>query len=127
MKTFKILCAFIALSLSITTQAAFAKDKEFKFNFRGYVSEEINNQDDFALLKAAEYTLKKGYEYFVILETDRYDRTKKQRTTKFGTNSSKKPKLRTKLVIHCYDADPGVEGAYTANQIKQDIDAKYSE
>ena len=128
MKFFKILCALLALSFTFSTQLASAKDKEYRFNFSGYVSEEIDNQDDLALLKAAEYSLKKGYDYFIILKTDRYDKAKKnQGNARLGRKRSTRPRLRTTLEIHCYDADPDLENSHNAEQVKNDINQKYSD
>lgn len=56
---FSIITTTIILSLFLKP-ASFAKDREYKFSFNGYVSEEIANQDDYALMEAAKYTLKKS-------------------------------------------------------------------
>ncbi|MBT5073251.1 MAG: hypothetical protein HOH18_00035 [Kordiimonadaceae bacterium] len=105
-----------------------AKDKAYKFNFSGYVSEEITDQDDYALMKAAEYSLKKGYSYFVLNNTRRFDKSQEQaRTGRIGRRQSKKPRLRTELEIHCYDTEQNSEGAYSANSVMQDISQKYSD
>lgn len=122
------LASLIAICLaSLSFTAASAKDREFKFNFDGHVSEEIANQDDYALMEAAKYTLKKKYDYFVIKNARRYDRAKKQRGGgRFASNRPTKPRLKTELVIHCYDADPGGEGAQNAEAIIADLEQKYA-
>ena len=126
MKFFSILCAsIILLSSSMAGQDALAKDKSYKFNFRGYVSKQIDNQDDLALLKASEYSLKKGYDYFVIENIRRFDRAKQQRTVKFGRRTSTKPQLRTEMRIHCYDAIPDMENVHNANETVMKINQNY--
>ncbi|MDA7569629.1 hypothetical protein N8742_08020 [Emcibacteraceae bacterium] len=95
---FSIITTTIILSLFLKP-ASFAKDREYKFSFNGYVSEEIANQDDYALMEAAKYTLKKKYDYFVIKNARRYDRAKKTRSGgRFASNRPTKPRLKTELI-----------------------------
>lgn len=123
---FSIITTTIILSLFLKP-ASFAKDREYKFSFNGYVSEEIANQDDYALMEAAKYTLKKKYDYFVIKNARRYDRAKKTRSgVRFASNRPTKPRLKTELIIHCYDADPGSEGAHNADTTKAELEQKYA-
>lgn len=124
-KILSIISLTIILSL-LSIPASFAKDREYKFNFNGHVSKEIDNKDDYALMEAAKYTLKKKYDYFVIKNARRYDRAKKVRGgSRISNNRPSKPKLKTELIIHCYDADPGTEGVHNAETIKAQLDQKY--
>ncbi|MDG1995173.1 MAG: hypothetical protein P8J14_01655 [Emcibacteraceae bacterium] len=103
-----------------------AKDKEFKFFVSGYSSEKVDNQDDYAIYEASKYALKKGYEYFIVENIRRYDRAKQVKSGgRIGQRRSTKPKLRTEMIIHGYDAMPDVEGAYTSEIIKSEIEKKY--
>lgn len=127
---FTIIFRVIAIVLisSFVSQMASAKDKSYRFNFSGYVSEEITDQDDFALVKAAEYSLKKGYDYFEITNTRRFDKAKEQaRTGRIGRRQSTRPRLRTELEIHCYDTEQNSGEAYNASSIVQEINQKYAD
>lgn len=125
-KILSLISTTIILSLFLIP-ASFAKDREYKFNFNGHVSEEIANQDDYALMEAAKYTLKKKYDYFVIKNARRYDRAKKVRGgSRISNSRPSKPKLKTELIIHCYDADPGSDGAHKAKTVKAELEQKYA-
>lgn len=127
---FIIILRVIAILLisSFVSQIAAAKDKSYKFEFRGYVSEKITDQDDLALLEAAEYSIKKGYSYFVLNRTRRYDKaTEPARTGRIGRRQSTRPRLRTELEIHCYDTEQSVENSYNANLVVQEINQKYAD
>lgn len=118
----------VLLISSLAGQIALAKDKAYKFEFKGYVSEKIIDQDDLALLKAAEYSIKKGYDYFVLNRTRRYDRaTVPARTGRIGRRQSTRPRLRTELEIHCYDTEQSVENSYNANLVVEKINQKYAD
>ena len=124
---FKVICRVMAIVLisSFAAHISTAKDRAYKFNFSGYVSEEITDQDDFALVKAAEYSLKKGYDYFEITKTRRFDKAKQQaRTGRIGCRQSSRPRLRTELEIHCYDTEQNSEETYNASSIVQEINQK---
>lgn len=125
MKLLPMIALITALFLSFSTQATFAKDKSYKFNYRMSQAKEVSDENDLKLLRAAEYSLKKGYDYFVIESSRTYDKSAEQKTVKFGQRRSKRPQIRTELVIHCYDAKPELEGVYIARDVKQDIDQKY--
>lgn len=125
-KILSLISTTIILSLFLIP-ASFAKDREYKFNFNGHVSEEIANQDDYALMEAAKYTLKKKYDYFVIKNARRYDRAKKVRGgSRISNSRPSKPRPKTELVIHCYDADPNNEEAHNAEAIKAELEKKYA-
>ncbi len=125
MKLLPIIALITALFLSFSTQASLAKDKSYKFNYKMSQAKEISDETDLKLLRAAEYSLKKGYGYFVIDSSRTYDKAAQQKTVKFGQRRSKRPQIRTELVIHCYDAKPEQDGAYSAKDIKLEIDQKY--
>ncbi|MCC3859827.1 hypothetical protein [Pseudemcibacter aquimaris] len=121
-----ILNSIIALTLFMGV-SAYAKDKEYEFEVRGYVSEEINDQEDFALYEAAKYAAKKGFEYFTILNVRRYDKTKSARKMdRIGSRTPKRPRLRTRMVIHCYDADPGEDTIHQTASTIGELEEKYS-
>ncbi|MDG1857485.1 MAG: hypothetical protein P8I94_00195, partial [Emcibacteraceae bacterium] len=104
-----------------------AKDKEFKFFVKGYTSEKIDNQDDYAVYESSKYAIKKGYDFFVIKNIRRYDRAKNQRSGgRIGQKRTPRPKLRTELTIHCYDAMPDVDNAHVSKMVKSNIEQKYA-
>lgn len=113
-------------SLTFSAELAFAKDKEFKFTINGYVSETVTNQNDYALLEASKYSLKKGYNFFTVEKTRRYDRSNKSKNRTFSNNRRSKPKLRTQVTIHCYDEIPDFENVYTAETLKSELEQKYA-
>ena len=128
MNTYKTISLTLIFIFSlIISPLANAKDKEFKFFVKGYTSEKIENQDDYAAYEASKYALKKGYDYFVIKNIRRYDRSKKARGGgRMGQKRTPRPKLRTELIIHGYDAMPDVEGAHTSSMVKSEIEQKYT-
>lgn len=126
MNIFKLIITTLILVLTLNTQTAFSKDRSYKFSVNGHSSDQISSQDDFAMKKAAEYALKKGYSHFVINNTRRF--TKKARNGGgLGTRNSARPKPRTELNIHVYDADPRIEGSYEAASTLEQIENKYAE
>jgi len=126
---------FILLfSLGIVFNASAKDNKEsiktYEFNFRGFVSKKINNEVDYALLKGAEFALKKKHNYFIILETRKFDATNEyadQRSSKFGRSKPKRVRDRTEVVIKCFNEDPAIEGSYNARDTKKEIKEKYSD
>ncbi len=82
--------------------------------------------DDYAMMRAAEYALKKGYTHFVIENTRRYVKAARNGGG-LGSRNSGKPKPRTELKIHVYDADPAIEGVYEAASTIQGLNTKYAE
>lgn len=126
MKYFKILCALIALSITLSAQLASAKDNEFEFVVKGFISKKIDNQDDYVLYEAAKYAKKKGYEFFEVLNVRRYDKTRSSRKmNRIGSKTSTRPRLRTEMVIHCFDAGTGKEGIYNTKTTLSEINEKY--
>ena len=120
----KVLIATLFLSLS--SGVLIAKDKDFKFNYKMSQAKTITDDTDLKHLRAAEYTLKKGYSYFTIINSRVYDNAKKQKTIKFGQRRSQRPQIRTELTIHCYDDLPLLDQVYNAEDTKDDINKKYN-
>lgn len=125
---FKIIFALVISIIMLGSNIATAQDnkidkgKSYSFTFSGYVSKTIDDQEDFAMLKAAQYSLKKGYSHFTIVNSDRYDNTARRanRTTKFGRKPSKRPRLKTKLTILCFNHAMG-ENSHDAKMIVASI------
>ncbi len=126
MKLLKSLIAIsVAMIIGFNGTMALAKDKEYEFSFKGYVSKKITEQDDYAMLKASEYALKKGYEYFTIDNIRRYEKGSSRSSFRIGARKSIRKRLYTELKIHCYDDASTIEDAYKASDVKQEIDQKY--
>lgn len=122
-----VFATIIFAAISLTGQISMAQDKTYKFDARGYSSKKVTDEGDFVLLSAAEYTLKKGYIYFVLTDSRKYEKTSNSRTGRFGRAKSKKGKPRTEINISVYKENPDTENALNANDVKEEIKAKYSE
>lgn len=122
-----IITTLVVAVVSFSAQLVMAQDKSYKFNVRGYSSKEITDEGDFVLLSAAEYSLKKGYVYFVLTDSRKYEKKSNSRTSRFGRAQSKKGKPRTEINIDVFKEVPSAENAMNANEIKEELDAKYSE
>ncbi len=122
----KIILIFAAISIGIfSQQKVFAKDKVYTISVKGHVSGEINNQEDFTMLNASKYTLKKRYDFFTVENVRRYEKSSKG-GSRLGSRVSTKSQKRTEIRIHCFDSDSAPEGAHNATKIKQAIDEKYA-
>ncbi len=126
MNFLKLFIATLILTIALGTQPGFTKDRSYKFTFNGHNSDQINDQEDFAKLKAAKYTLDKGYSYFIIENARRYSREARNSGT-LGSRKSSTPKPRTELSIHVYDQDPNHENSFNAATLIEEMDRKYSE
>jgi len=121
---FTLALAIVLFTFTINS-FAYAKDKEFKFEYRMTSEKSITNEKDKELYKAAEYSLKKGYDFFVIQKTRQFNKAAGRKTERFGSTRKKKPQLRTELVIHCYDKQSANNDLLNAKTTKQTIRAKY--
>lgn len=124
----KITLALTIVSITCAVNSfAYAKNKEFKFNYRPTVEKSISDLKDKELYKAAEYSLKKGYDFFVIQKSRTFNKNANQKNGRLGQVRKKKPQMRTELIIHCYDDQSAVDGLLNATTTKQQIRAKYAE
>ncbi len=118
-----------------------------KIHFRGNAYTSAERTSDFTLLRAAEFSLERGYSHFVILETNDWVKTSTQTTggsTKtessynFETQKYEKhsvatsPKTvtthkpRSELTIMMFGSKPDTEGLiFDANFIRESIRTKY--
>lgn len=126
MNFIKFFCTTLIFLFALGTHSGFTKDRNYKFSVNGHSSDEISNQDDFAMKKAAEYALKKGYSHFIIEDTRRYTRKAKNSGT-LGSRKSTTPRPRTELKIHVYDANSNIEDSFDAAEIIREMNSKYSE
>ena len=126
MNIFKTLAAiFVAILITFQTSTVFAKDKQYKFSVRGYTSEKITDREDFAMLKASQYAIKKGYEFFTVENIRRYKK-KPRGSSRYGANNPRKKQMRTEITIHCYDEASVVENALNAANVSWGINEKYT-
>ena len=121
---FALALAIVLFTCSVNS-FSYAKDKEFKFDYRMTSEKSITNDKDKELYKAAEYSLKKGYDFFVIQKARQFNKNAGRKTERFGSSRKKKPQMRTELVIHCYDKQSASNGLLNAKTTKQAIRAKY--
>lgn len=128
MKFLKITLALAIVSTTCAVNSfAYAKDKEFKFEYRQTAEKSISNNKDKELYKAAEYSLKKGFDFFVIQKSRTFDKNAKQKNGRLGQVRKKRPQMRTELIIHCYDDKAAADDLLNATTTKQTIRAKYAE
>ena len=127
MKKLSIIAVIAVICLSFSAQTSFAKDKSYTFNYKITKSNEVTDAEDLKLLRAAEYSLKKGYDYFVIEKSRTYSKVKKQKNGRLGQKRAKRPQMRTELVIHCYDTDTKSDDLQKAKDVNVSIKHKHSD
>ncbi|MBT5186746.1 MAG: hypothetical protein HOH19_11030 [Kordiimonadaceae bacterium] len=127
----KIKSLFIITSLVFNLlaipQISLAQDeanpaKQYNFVYRGHSSKKIEDEDDYALFKAAERTIKEGYSYFKIVNLRKYDAIteyRNQRSNKLGRRYNRGKKLRSEITIDCFMENPNDEFSYNAHETKQ--------
>lgn len=86
--------------------------------------------DDYMKLKAAQKTVKEGYEYFSIVKSNEYDRRSKNasRSTFDRTRNSRsqKPRMHIDLTIRGHENDDG-ENIYNAKEVIAEMKSKYAD
>jgi hypothetical protein len=126
MNFLKLFITTLIMMIALGNQPGFTKDRSYKFTINGHYSDQIKDQEDFARLKAAEYTLDKGYSHFIIENARRYSREARNSGT-LGSRKSSKPQARTELSIHVYDQDPNLENSFNAATLMEQMNIKYSD
>lgn len=124
MKNFITLFITTLIFVLVFSPISYARDKEYKIKFSGYYSEKITNPNEYALSKAAEFSKKKGYEFFVIKFVRRYERASKS-MERIGARTSGKKRPTTELIMHCYDEYPDAELIYNTASIIEEMSNKY--
>lgn len=97
-------------------------DKTWEVVYRVSGNIEADIIDRYALFRAAELTLEKGYAYFVILNTVNNKDTKTPNLFSDPSTNElhKQTKLSSVKTIRMYQADPGTEeAAYKAESVVQ--------
>lgn len=116
-------------------------ENAFEVRFRGKSSTSSEKASDFALLRAAELTLEKGFNYFVIDDDENSKQTgvhttpvrsetkrtwKGATTTYYGGNTYTTSKPRARKVIICFKEKPDWSGlVYDAQFVVQSVKKKY--
>jgi len=116
-------------------------ENAFEVRFRGDSSTSPEKASDFALLRAAELTLEKGFDYFIIDDDENSQQTsvrttparsetkrtwKGATTTYYGGNTYTTSKPRARKVIVCFKEKPDWSGLiYDARFVVQSVKEKY--
>lgn len=116
-------------------------ENAFEVRFRGNSYTSSEKASDFALLRSAELTLEKGFEYFIIDNDENIQQTsvrttpvrsetkytwKGAKTTYYGGNTYTTSKPRARKVIVCFKEKPNrPELIYDARFVVQSIKEKY--
>ncbi len=125
MKLFKLLTIVLTtLCIGLSANVVTAKDKEYSFTVKGHTSEKVSNRDDFAMLSASEYALKKGYSHFTVESINHIMKGRKGSSRIGARQPKKKPYIN--IIIHCYDEASAVEDAHNAAELKSELENKYS-
>lgn len=110
-----------------------AEDNSYYVTYTGSAKSKIEKINDFALLRCAELTIEKGYDYFVIIKAEN-NKTELRRigSSNIGLNSldlvvsgsTESPNAKSELTILLFNEKP--EGiVYDANTIALAIKSEY--
>jgi hypothetical protein len=90
----------------------------FQVTFKGNAYTESDRANNFALLRSAELTLENGYEYFVIIDAQKYSKNSSDTTPTTSTTN-----IRTNTIM-CFKEKPE-EFSYNARFIEKSLKKKY--
>ena len=105
----------------------------FKVSFHGNKRTGREKTWDFALLRSAELTLEEGYRYFIVMDSDYYEKLGTHRNPTFiispnmivGGNSIVTVAPSSTNMVACFNEKPADVFSYDARFIYQELTSKY--
>jgi len=113
------------LNFSANAQNSEQNENTYTFHYNDREARKIE-LSEYAMLRSAEYAMKKGFKFFELVNTRHYDANNKSKTPNrvFGSRRSKRPKPATELTITCFEKETG-ENSHNARMTREQIKAKY--